>query len=315
MERRIANSHERTAIGVAFGAAKRSTFQGIGKPIASFFLQVITFLTQSSDSTKEAYSYTKKTATRGHPTIQDHKRWGFRRRLWFNAAIIVLSNIIRKVFRFEIVGKENLPPKGQNGVILPANHLSLLDPFYIGCSVWDSKRKRKDKYAPFYMTSKKLMDLVFFRWVKYAGAFPVDKDSGKGRSGRAIAYSIEHVKDGGTVVIFPEGERSRTRRLQEPYPGVGWIAHATHASGGVVIPTAVIGSEKVMGRGILLPRVKGKVIVIFGKPLDLAKFMALPPTRDTAQQMANEIMNTIRQELRNYWLKRGYRQKTANESQ
>jgi 1-acyl-sn-glycerol-3-phosphate acyltransferase len=230
--------------------------------------------------------------------------------LYFNSAIVILSNIMTKVFRFEIIGKENLPPKGHDGVILPSNHLSLIDPFYIGCAVWDSKQKRKDKYAPFYMASKKLMDLVFFRWTKYAGAFPVDKDSGKGRSGRAIAYSIEHVKDGGSVVIFPEGERSRSQRLQKPYPGVGWVAHATHTNGGVVIPTAVIGSEKVMSRGIILPRVKGKVIVIFGKPLDLSKFMGLPPTRDTAQQMANEMMNAVRLELRNYWLKRGYRPKS-----
>lgn len=210
------------------------------------------------------------------------------------------------MFRFRIEGAENVPPEG-TGVIFPANHLSLIDPFYVGAAVWYSKRKRKDRYAPFYMSSKKLLDLPFFRWTKFAGAFPVDKDSGKGRSGRAIAYSIEMIKAGFGVVIFPEGERSRNRRLQEPYPGVGWIAHY---SNGLVIPTAVIGSEKVMGRGVLIPRLKGQVIVIFGKPFDYSKFLNLPPTRETAQQMANEVMKTIRSEIRNYWLQKGYREKS-----
>ncbi|MHA2271708.1 MAG: lysophospholipid acyltransferase family protein [Candidatus Hodarchaeales archaeon] len=238
--------------------------------------------------------------------MTEPKRWGFLRRLYFVATVSTLAAVMKRVFRFQIEGAEHVPPKG-TGVIFPANHLSFIDPFYVGASVWYSKRKRKDRYAPFYMGSKKLMDMPFFRWTKYGGAFPVDKDSGKGRSGRAIAYSIEMAKAGFGVVIFPEGERSRTRRLQEPYPGVGWIAHYSKR---LVIPTAVIGSDKVMGRGILIPHLKGKVIVIFGKPLDLSQFMNLPPTRDTAQQMANEVMKAVRTEVRNYWLKRGYREKS-----
>ncbi|MHA2231203.1 MAG: lysophospholipid acyltransferase family protein [Candidatus Hodarchaeales archaeon] len=193
-------------------------------------------------------------------------------------------------------------------MIYASNHLSLLDPAFIGGSVWNAGRNFKEKIAPFYMASKKLIDLPYFRWTKYAGAFPVDKDSGKGRSGRAIAYSIEVVKDGGPVVIFPEGERSRTRRLQEPYPGVGWVAHH---SNGLLIPTAVIGSEKVMGRGIMIPRLKRKVTIIFGSPFDFSKYKELPPTRGTAQQMASEIMKAVRTEIRNYWLMRGYREKTS----
>lgn len=211
------------------------------------------------------------------------------------------------VFRVEIIGRENVPPKGE-GVIYAANHLSLLDPAFIGTAVWNSRRNFKEKIAPFYMASKKLMDLPYFRWTKHVGAFPVDKDSGKGRSGRAIAYSIAVVKEGWGVVIFPEGERSRSRQLQEPYPGVGWVAHY---SNGLVIPTAVIGSEKVMGRGILIPRLKRRVKIIFGSPFDFSKYKELPPTRDTAQLIANEIMKAVRTEIRNYWLKRGYRERTS----
>jgi len=232
-----------------------------------------------------------------------HKRWGFRRRVALCFFIVVIRNLMTKIFRVEIEGSENVPPRG-TGAIFASNHLSLIDPFYIGVAILNSIRKRKEKHTPLIMTSKKLMDLPHFRWTKYAGAFPVDKDTGKGRARPAIIYSIELVRDGSAVVIFPEGERSRTKRLQKPYPGIGWVVKA---SGGIVIPTAIVGSEKVMGRGILMPRIKGKVIVAFGKPVDLSRFSDLPSTRETVQQIADEIMIAVRQELQKVWLSRGYR--------
>lgn len=73
---------------------------------------------------------------------------------------------------------------------------------------------------------------------------------------------------GGAVCVFPEGTRHRRGTLHNPKRGVGRLALET---GAVVIPTAVIGTERVRRGWRIRPR---KVKVRLGPP------MSFPPAAD-----------------------------------
>ena len=62
-----------------------------------------------------------------------------------------------------------------------------------------------------------MMAKPLFSWVKFIGAFPVNQ--GKGRAAPAIEYSIALLKQGYSLVLMPEGERSRDGRFLSIRPG------------------------------------------------------------------------------------------------
>ena len=59
------------------------------------------------------------------------------------------------------------------------------------------------------------------------------------------------LSDGESVLIFPEGTRSRTGQLQEFKPGVGLIAQEL---GVPVVPAYIQGTHQAMPVGKALPR-------------------------------------------------------------
>ncbi len=56
---------------------------------------------------------------------------GFLRNIW-HALGLLFWYVIFKVFnRVRVIGKENIPQKGESGVLILANHVSAIDPFLI----------------------------------------------------------------------------------------------------------------------------------------------------------------------------------------
>jgi 1-acyl-sn-glycerol-3-phosphate acyltransferase len=68
---------------------------------------------------------------------------------------------------------------------------------------------------------------------------------------------------GWSVLIFPEGTRSRSGEMAPFKPGIGLVATRT---GRPVIPVRITGLHDVLAPGRRLPR-RGRVVVHFGEPL------------------------------------------------
>jgi len=107
-------------------------------------------------------------------------------------------------------------------------------------------------------------DLWEVRWLAWLlprlGAFPVNRDK---PGSTAIRQALQALKEDKVLVIFPEGGRSDDGVLQRAEPGVALIVQK---SGAPVIPTAVIGPEKMLPVGQRkLKRVPLKVV--FGRPI------------------------------------------------
>ena len=82
------------------------------------------------------------------------------------------------------------------------------------------------------------------RWLfRGFNAFPVVRGSA---DRAALRHTLDLLRDGHVVLVYPEGSRSPDGHLREPQAGVGFLAR----HGGVpVIPVAVWGTENVLPLG------------------------------------------------------------------
>jgi 1-acyl-sn-glycerol-3-phosphate acyltransferase len=171
-------------------------------------------------------------------------------------------------FRLKVYGKENVPRKGP--LIVAANHISWLDPPLVGA------------YCPRqirYMAKKELFEIPWAGFmISSMGAYPVDR---QGSARAAVKQSLDILKDGGCVGIFPEGGRNVEGDKQAQI-GVSLIASL---SGAPVVPCAVIGSKGTEHGE------KRQVKVVYGKALSLPTDRKV--TREDLGRFTDEIMAAI----------------------
>ncbi len=174
-------------------------------------------------------------------------------------------------FPITVSGKENVPAKG--GFILASNHLSFIDPPTIGIAC--------PRYLN-YMAKAELFDVPLFGGIlRSVDAFPVKREGG---DIGAIREAIRRVKNGGGLLIFPEGTRGDGTKMLPPQPGLGFLITKLNAP---VIPVFTKGTEKVLPRHARFMR-RHRVSVTFGKPV------AIEP-KTPYEEIARRVMDGIRQ--------------------
>jgi 1-acyl-sn-glycerol-3-phosphate acyltransferase len=100
------------------------------------------------------------------------------------------------------------------------------------------------------------------------GAFPVSLEKG---DRAALRHSLERLRQGGGLMIFPEGGRTRTGRLMPFKPGVIRLALETNAP---ILPVTIIGGYKAFSPHHHFPR-PYKIKIIYHEPIRLT-----PPDDD-----------------------------------
>lgn len=144
--------------------------------------------------------------------------------MWFYKFARALCMVfIRILFRIRIIGGEHVPK--DQGYILVSNHRSNFDPLFVACRI---------KTRINYMAKAELFKFrPLGALLRAVGAFEVNR--GTGDSG-AIDYSVDLIKRGEVLGIFPEGTRSKDGALQRIKSGASVIAMQTQAD---VLPCAV----------------------------------------------------------------------------
>lgn len=150
-----------------------------------------------------------------------------------------------------------IEPKGN--YVLLANHQSMFDIPALLSTVPGPVRM---------MAKRSLFRLPFFGWgLSAAGFVPVDRDDGS-KARLAFASASAHLSAGTSILLFPEGTRSRTGAMLEMQRG-GFLLAIRH--GLRIVPVGLRGTRQIQPRGRWDIR-PGPVEVRFGEPIDPAAF-------------------------------------------
>jgi len=179
--------------------------------------------------------------------------FGVGRKSWFMVYDIVcfsLKWICKIFFRLQVIGGENVPRTGP--VILASNHVSYLDPIFLGVSL----PRRAN-----YMAKEEIFRNPLIAWfLGKLQAYPVSRDRVNSSS---IKRTLDLLKKGRVLLLFPEGTRGDGRTLLKAKPGIAIIAER---SGAPMVPVFLEGPEKVLPRGSHRIRLH-KVTVHIGPPM------------------------------------------------
>lgn len=136
--------------------------------------------------------------------------------------------MIDLIARVEIQGRENLPTSG--AYIIATNHLGMLDAalLYYGLDSWNV----------FIPVAEKWQDNFFLRWLgKHANLVFIDRFA---PDLKAMRKMIDLMQRGYTLVIAPEGTRSRLESMIEGKAGASYLAAKLQRP---VIPIGLAGTE------------------------------------------------------------------------
>jgi len=185
----------------------------------------------------------------------------------YGAAKAFLYPLFSSVWRMRIIGRQNVPMNGP--LIVACNHVSYADPPVLGTA---SPRQIS------YMAKQELFSIpVLGAMIRSFGAYPVDRE---GSASAAIKRSVEVLRAGGAIGIFPEGTRNRDGAA-EVRQGVALLASLGRAP---VVPACIIGTDRVMK----LHQIK----VVFGEPMRLPE--GRKATREEMAKFTDEVMSAIR---------------------
>jgi len=136
--------------------------------------------------------------------------------------------------------RANIAPQAREmlvrgGTILTSNHVSLLDgvllallspaPLAVGV---DSDWSMRSPWAA--------RGMAMLCWLGYGWVVPLDSSTPQGM--RSLA---RHLREGRSVLLFPEGQISPNGRPQAERPGVKWLAQRTGAK---VVRASIDGAER-----------------------------------------------------------------------
>jgi len=181
----------------------------------------------------------------------------------------------------DIKGLENIPKSGT--VIMASNHASHFDPPILGCNL---------PRLVVYFARKTLWKPGFASWwLDAVGAIPIDRD---GESDiRAMKSTLNALKDGAALSLFPEGTRSPDGKLQPAKPGIGLIAAKSQA---MVVPCRIFNANKALSKNAKFPDFSVSIHVVYGKPLQPKDYdPGKSAGKERYQIIADNIMATISQ--------------------
>lgn len=200
---------------------------------------------------------------------------------------LFVSVYIKLFIKLEIVGKENLknlkPP-----LIVVANHKSYFDHWLLGYALMGGPRS---PFIPLrFFTSDYFFSVWWTGWgalLKATGAFRTHRGEGLDVS---LKEPMSILKNGGTVIFYPEGGIVRTSDIGKPKRGIGALGFWSKEK---ILPVSIKGSnDKSNG-----------VKITFGQPFYIKDIIKEPELRGDGndyRDAANAVMSKIRDLFHNH---------------
>lgn len=187
----------------------------------------------------------------------------------------LLRLLMRWLLRFEITGVERVPLTGP--VVVVINHIAFLDPVLVlGCVP-----RRVVPMAKIEVAKSPVWGQV----INLYGSIPVRRGQ---LDLRAFKDALRILKQGGLVLLAPEGTRSRTHQLQPARDGAVMLALRSQAT---IVPVGVTGTHRIKEHWLKFKRPPVRMRV--GAPFRLQPSNSCAgrrPSRREISVMTREIM-------------------------
>ena len=195
---------------------------------------------------------------------------------------LVISKIL---FRIEFKNTENIPKNLDGGLIIVANHQTYFDPFWICLKIKNRKFR--------FMAWDKAFDwFLIGDFIRYLGAFPVSLE--RGGTVKVLKQTLESLRDGATLVIFPEGSREFSDGEFLPFKtGAARIAIEANVP---ILPVTVRGANQVWSQGMKYPH-PGKVEIVYHPLLEIPKLEEIGDIHVYAEKITKKLVEIINMKM------------------
>ena len=188
---------------------------------------------------------------------------------------VLWARIVLRVcmVRVEVSGLENLDP-GRSYVFC-CNHFSLID-----TPVLFANMPREFRV----LARHNLWRIPFLGWhLNRAGHIPVRRESPRAAA-RNLGEAAEKLREGDSILMFPEGGRTRQPVMRKFKPGAAYIAIKAQVP---IVPMGLVGTRKILppASSHLHP---GIAEVRVGKPI---------PTRGLSSRDANQLITEVQEKI------------------
>ena len=188
---------------------------------------------------------------------------------------VLWARIVLRVcmVRVEVSGLENLDP-GRSYVFC-CNHFSLID-----TPVLFANMPREFRV----LARHNLWRIPFLGWhLNRAGHIPVRRESPRAAA-RNLGEAAEKLREGDSILMFPEGGRTRQPVMRKFKPGAAYIAIKAQVP---IVPMSLVGTRKILppASSHLHP---GIAEVRVGKPI---------PTRGLSSRDANQLITEVQEKI------------------
>lgn len=181
--------------------------------------------------------------------------------------LLILTNI-----KVEIIGAENILKGSQ---IFMANHQSDFDIFIVLAHLPGQFR---------WIVKKELFNIpIFGKAMCNAGYIEIDRQN-RERALMSLDEAARKIREGKSVMSFPEGTRSRDGKIKPFKRGMFYLAIK---SGVPIVPISIIGAGDIMPRRSLLIK-PGKIIMVIDRPIDVRGY-----TIENRQDLIDRVQNII----------------------
>ena len=179
----------------------------------------------------------------------------------------------------KVSGRERLDPLQQ--YIFMVNHQSNVDIPVLVQSV--------ESFQLRWIAKRELLWIPFFGWAMWASKHITVERTNRFKAVKSLQRARERIAAGISVVVFPEGTRSRDGRLLRFKKGGFLLAVAANRP---IVPVTINGSRQVLPAGAWRLRA-GTIEVIIGQPVPIAGFRP-GNLRHLSAQVREEIEKQLR---------------------
>ncbi len=186
----------------------------------------------------------------------------------------IVHAVFRVGFGLRVYGREHL--RYRENYIFASNHLSNGDPLVVGCAfdreVW-------------FLAKKELFRNRLFAWlIRSYHAIPVDREEIERKTMKRL---FDLLGEGRSILMFPEGTRSRTGKLGDLKAGLGFVAAKSGVS---IVPVCVTGTNRLFD--CLIRR--RKLSVRIGPPIRIDGERLAENRKEEYRILAGMAQNEIR---------------------